>query len=731
MKRKGIFCLLTVVFILLMFISSGQKAPSGLMTDYIREPQVVAINDSRPEYSWMVPGETVWQRGYQILVASSKSNIDKNFGDIWDSGEVKSSASINIEHEGKSLEPHSRYWWKIRIRDREGRLSPWSAAQEFKTGAFTGTISSGNAFHAERIQPVKINKTGNGSYFVDFGKAAFGTLEIECQSPVTDTLLIRLGEKLSGGVIDRNPGGTIRYSEVKLPVYPGTKSYTLKLVPDKRNTNPQMAVILPDSIDVVTPFRYCEVENYPGDLTTGKIRQKAWFNYFDASRGSFTSNDTILDQIWDLCKYSMKATNFTGLYIDGDRERIPYEADAYINQLSHYAVDCEYPMAQQTIEWFMRKPTWPTEWQLHVALLFWQDYMYTGNTELIAKYYEALKHKTLMALENEDGLISTQSEKLNGVLMGQLGFADTTQRLRDIVDWPPAQKDTGWKLPQVWPQGERDGFVFMPYSTVINSFYYQNLVIMAEFARVLHHTSDELDFKYRAEKTRKAINEKMFNQTLGYYTDGIGTDHGSVHANMLPLAFNIVPELYRESVLKHVRSRGMGCSVYGAQFLLEGLYNAGDADYALSLMTATHDRSWWNMIKIGSTITLEAWDMKYKPNSDWNHAWGAAPGNIIQRQLWGITPKTPGFGIVQIKPQLSRLTNSTIMVPTIRGEIKASYQKTGNKKHLYVIELPGNMGGELMLPVADDEILTINGEKVNPVFSSVRLGPGLSRVEVQ
>jgi hypothetical protein len=222
----------------------------------------------------------------------------------------------------------------------------------------------------------------------------------------------------------------------------------------------------------------------------------------------------------------------------------------------------------------------------------------------------------------------------------------------------------------------------------------------------------------------------MFNKILGHYSDGIGTDHGSVHANMLPLAFNIVPEEYRESVVKHVRSRGMGCSVYGAQFLLEGLYNAEDADYALSLMTATHDRSWWNMIRIGSTITLEAWDMKYKPNSDWNHAWGAAPGNIIQRQMWGITPKTPGFGIVQIRPQLSRLTNSSIVVPTLRGDIKAMYQKTGEKDHLYIFELPGNMGGELLLPIASDEIITINGLKVNPLFSQVRLEPGINRVEI-
>ena len=109
----------------------------------------------------------------------------------------------------------------------------------------------------------------------------------------------------------------------------------------------------------------------------------------------------------------------------------------------------------------------------------------------------------------------------------------------------------------------------------------------------------------------------------------------------------------------------MACSVYGAQYLMEALYKAGEADYALDLMTATHDRSWYNMIKIGATITLEAWDMKYKPNADWNHAWGAAPANIIPRCMWGIQPKTAGFGVVEIKPQMGKLRNSSIVLPTM------------------------------------------------------------------
>lgn len=704
--------------------------PSGLTVEYIREPKYARIIDDKPEFGWEVPKEAGYQKAYQILVSSSREKIDLNIGDIWNSGQVRSSQSVNIEFGGPPLRPNTGYFWKVRIFDQDNRLSDYSEVQQFRTGNFGNEISTANFFPIERIPPTRMQETGKGNYFIDFGKAAFGTLELNYKTDKSETLTIRLGEKLDGGSIDRKPGGTIRYQEVKLPVSPNKTDYVLQLPPDKRNTN-EMAVQLPDSFDVILPFRYCEIENASQPLTKDNVRQKAYFHYFDENFSHFHSSDTILNQLWELCKYSMKATSFAGYYVDGDRERIPYEADAYLNQLSHYAVDKEYAIARRTIEYFMKYPTWPTEWQLHVALMFYQDYMYTGDTELIEKYYEPLKHKTLMGLVGENGLISTHSPKLNGEFMAKLGFADTTQRVRDIVDWPPAQKDTGWKLPEDWPQGERDGFEFKPYNTVINSFYYENMRILAEFAHLLNKHEEAAEFELMALKAKKSINELLWNEQAGYYNDGIGSEHGSVHANMMVLAFDIVPEDRIQRVVDHVKTRGMGPSVYGAQFLMEAIYRAGAEDYALELMTKTDDRSWYNMIRIGSTITLEAWDMRYKPNSDWNHAWGAAPGNIIPRYLWGIQPKTPGFGTVRINPQMGNLTHTSIEIPTIRGQIKGTYEKVSARNQKYSIELPANMVGEFIGNFSSNDVVTLNGEVVLPAYGSIRLKPGENHIEIQ
>jgi alpha-L-rhamnosidase len=711
--------------LIIKYSDAYSQAPADLCIEFIRQPETVLLKDPKPEFAWKVPQEAVFQSAYQLLVASSQEKINHNVGDVWNSGRVRGGSSAEVEYQGVPLQKGRYYYWKVRIWDEVNRLSPYSASQAFRIGEEDDLLTTANIFQVDRIQPSVFRETDKNAYFIDFGKAAFANMEITYQARRAHTLTIRIGEQLTEGQINRNPQGHIRYQEIALPVKPGKHLYRLPIKADARNTK-AVAVQLPDSFPVLLPFRYAEIENVKGKLTAEDIRQLAYHSYWEDNQSSFSSSDDILNQVWDLCKYSIKATTFAGLYVDGDRERIPYEADAYLNQLSHYTTDREYAIARQTIEYFMEHPTWPTEWQQHVALMFYADYQYTGNTELIEKYYDQLKHKTLMELRREDGLIS--SEKATPEFMQKLGFKDPKATLRDIVDWPPAQKDTGWKL--ATEEGERDGFVFMPINTVVNCLYYKNMKIMAEFAAVLGKPDEAIEFELLALQARQSVNQKLFNPATGAYVDGEGTTHSSLHANMMALAFDMVPEQQKASVLAFIKSRGMACSVYGSQYLMEALYHAQAADYALELMTAQHDRSWYNMIKVGSTISLEAWDMKYKPNADWNHAWGAAPANIIPRYLWGIQPKTPGFGIASIKPQMGTLTHSSITVPTIKGPIKGSYQYINNRRQTFSIEIPANMVAEFAISPAPGKVIRLNGEKMNLAFGTIRLMPGLNQIEL-
>jgi len=593
--------------------------------------------------------------------------------------------------------------------------------------AQTSSMMSESDIEMSDHSPVRVKRIAEGHYFMDFGKAYFGTVVMQTDLEAVGPFTLHVGEKQTDGPsVDRDPGGTIRYQEVKIEGLPAGVWTRAGLEADYRNTHPP-AVALPDSFGTIMPFRFCEIEGLQVPIEHVEFRQRAYHYRFNDEAGNFVSSDTLLNRIWDLCKHTIKATSFTGYYIDGDRERIPYEADAFINQLSHYCVDSVYDIARRTNLYFLEHPTWPTEWILHVVPLFYYDYLYTGDAGVLLEHYEDLKVRTLMALEREDGLISSASVAMNGELMKNLGFSDTTKRLRDIVDWPPSQKDTGWEL--ATEEGERDGYEMVDVSTVVNAFYYRNLVLMARIAGALGKERDAAFFEAKSGLVMASINSVLLDRERGVYMDGEGSDHASLHANMFPLAFDLVPGDYRETVIRHIKSRGMACSVYGAQYLLEGLCRAGETGYALKLITDTAgDRNWWNMIESGSTMTMEAWDIRYKPNLDWNHAWGTAPANIITRFIWGIRPGKAGFTEALVAPHPGTLTHSKIRVPTRLGAIDAMFEKEGNAGN-YTIMLPEGMPATFSIPGKPRDV-RLNGRPAYAPHGIVSLHPGENLVEL-
>jgi hypothetical protein len=180
---------------------------------------------------------------------------------------------------------------------------------------------------------------------------------------------------------------------------------------------------------------------------------------------------------------------------------------------------------------------------------------------------------------------------------------------------------------------------------------------------------------------------------------------------MFALAFGLVPADRLKTVAGFVAARGMACSVYGAQFLMEALFDAGMADKAIALMTAPGDRSWRHMAEdVGATITLEAWDDKYKPNQDWNHAWGAAPANILPRKLMGIEPLEAGYGRLRLHPRPGGLAFAEMTLPTIRGSVREAFHSSPARFTL-AVTLPANTKAEVVLPGlgGSDATVTVDG----------------------
>lgn len=717
------------------YLTTLSLAETGTAAERYQAP---AIRNARPYLGWVMNSETpgTLQTAYRILMASSKELLDKNEADLWDSRKTESSNSVAVLYGGVPLEASKVYYWKVKVWDNHGNESPFSDIKSFITAAKLDGKPATYPLQITDEYPVKVAQI-KGTTFLDFGKAAFGKLRLTLDSKTgTDTVVVHLGEQSSGLQVNRKPGATIRYAVYKLPLMAGRHTYTIKLRPDQRNTlakgnesgvNP---ILMPGYIGEVYPFRYCELENYPGEVTGRDIVRQSVHYPFNDHAATFHSSDTVLNQVWELCKYSIKATSFSGTYVDGDRERIPYEADALINQLGHYYTDREFSMARHSYEYLIYNPTWPTEWNLQTLIMAWADYMHTANPQSIAQCYDDLKAKTLLALKEINGLISSRTGKLTPEFYKSIHFKG--KNFRDIVDWP----QTGTVGEEKQEPGESDGYVMTTYNTVVNAYHYEALQLMSLIAGVLGNKADQKLYGYEAERVKKQFNLLLLDAEKGYYKDGVDTDHSSLHANMFPMAFGMVPEKNRQAVADFIRSRKMACSVYGSHFLLEAIYNANDAAYALELLASTKERSWYNMIRVGSTITLEAWDSRYKPNQDWNHAWGAAPAHLIPRKFFGIEPLEPGFSKVRIRPQPASVAEATVKVPTIRGDITASFTNRPGQSFSLEVVIPANTTTELWLPLAGKKSqLLLDGKEQKFVkqggFAVINTGSGKHRVSIK
>ncbi len=521
---------------------------------------------------------------------------------------------------------------------------------------------------------------------IDFGRVAFGNVRLTPPEDATKTITVHFGEKLKDGRIDRQPPGSVRYNMAQATLQ-GGRPFVVAPPADTRNTEQVSAkhppaILTPPQWGVVMPFRWLEIEGWPGELKPEQIvRRAAFANSWDDDAASFESSDPMLNRIWDLCRYSIKATTFAGVYVDGDRERIPYEADAYLNQLSHYSTDNDIQMARDTYDWLMRNGTWPTEWAPHMVFMAHADWMHTGDRRWLAPRYEALKAKTLLDRAGPDGLIRSN---------------ESQQKRDDIVDWP---------------MGERDGYVFTEINTVVNAFHLAALKRMAKLALAIGRLDEAEEYEARLRNTHAEFQKRLFDSERGLYRDGVNTDHISLHANLFPLAFGLVPENRKQEVAAWLQERDMDCSVYAAQYLLEGLFRNKREMKAIDLITARTDRSWRHMLESGTTITWEAWDLKYKPNQDWNHAWGAAPANLLPRFVLGVEPLEPGWSHASIRPCPGNLTHARGKIPTPRGPIVIDWEST-ETFHIS-ITLPDGVSATVELPGDENSTgVYVNGEQV-------------------
>ena len=149
--KKIIAGIFVVVFALVLSVHAN-LTPVDLRCDYAVHP--LGVDSQNPRLFWKLQGSGRGQAqtAYQILVASSEKNLAHDNGDLWDSGEVASSETIQISYVGKELKSSQPVFWKVCVWDANGKVSAWS-----KSAIWTMGLLSTNDWQAKWIGAADTN----------------------------------------------------------------------------------------------------------------------------------------------------------------------------------------------------------------------------------------------------------------------------------------------------------------------------------------------------------------------------------------------------------------------------------------------------------------------------------------------------------------------------------------------------------------------------------------------
>lgn len=236
------------------------------------------------------------------------------------------------------------------------------------------------------------------------------------------------------------------------------------------------------------------------------------------------------------------------------------------------------------------------------------------------------------------------------------------------------------------------------------AYFYNNHRLMARYATLLGKPDEAARFAAQAEELKAAFNARFLDRDKGYY------DNGTQTACVLPLAFGLVPEEFRDRVFARLvdkienESGGhIGTGLIGAQHLLRVLSDHGRADLAFRLATNETYPSWGYMVKQGATTIWELWNGNTADPSmnSGNHV--MLIGDLViwlYEYLAGIAadPDHPGFRHIVMKPHpVAGLDFVRATHRSPYGLIRSQWRRTA-REFTWEIEVPPNTTATLHVP---------------------------------
>ena len=253
--------------------------------------------------------------------------------------------------------------------------------------------------------------------------------------------------------------------------------------------------------------------------------------------------------------------------------------------------------------------------------------------------------------------------------------------------------------PGEWCLGDwcAPGVVALPAAFVNNYFYVKSLMRTVEIAKLIGREVDIPMLQRRIEKRKAAIMAAYYNT---WDHNFFGSFQG---ANAFALDIGLGNERTYENLVKYYEKLGrFDTGIFGTEIVSRVLFERGDSELAVKLLTSEDLISFEGMRRSGGTTIWEYWPQKDAWRS-YNHPmFGAVVAHLFDYLLGiGQEAGTVGYEKVVIRPQLTEKLNRVSGSRTVPGgKISVSYEKIGDSVE-WVIIIPENM----------EVIFVFNGEE--------------------
>jgi len=506
-----------------------------------------------------------------------------------------------------------------------------------------------NQVEADELAPVSLTRSGE-NWIADFGKCISGWPQITLR--------------------DQAPGSVVRieyYQMADGSMGAGWDEYICKGGTETWRAN----------FGRHTSFKTLRLIGITGTPTAADIRGIVAHTNADVA-GSFECSSPLLNDIFEMSERSARQNVQQGIIsVDANREQSPWSADSYNigtgllynhrNTLILDKIIRDYAGEQMPDGRFWACSPTPIyeipEWSMHWPLMLWEQYLFTADTRLLSDMWPHL--------------------------VKWMAWAESNTQPTGLLDAP------GWRVAD-YAGGimENDG-----QNIALNSYYFANLRIARDIARLLGHEAEATGWQNRAALLKTAINQHLFDGTS--YLTKVGSNQRIAIGTAFAIRFGLVPAESREKVIAWLREQPAHVGGYGGYTYYQAAFEAGGlGDLIVS------DLIRYQYMLTGNRTIWESFGRPHHDNET-NHAWTAYPAEFFPRYIAGIAPSSPAFASISIKPETRGLTQASAKVPSIRGDVSCEWQRSAQSALQLTCTIPANTTALVHIPLDGLKDVTI------------------------